>query len=335
MMFTLVGKKGQALTEDEVLALPKARRAAVEQAEQELRAEITRYIEKTQPLERAMNEALAALRRQVVKPLARARTAGDPQRAEEADQGRRQAQRLARRAGTGRVRQPGTVQRRRGRRKPAGSPEFCAGALPRQSGGRQRRPRRRAGDRRGQSAVPCAVRQHRVPVRKRCAGHGFFTHPCRQPVAGAWRLSDAAFARRAGRSAWCGSSCGAFCAAAGCRSRSRACHSRRLRRCRWCRRRSTSRSSWCWSARATSITSCRRRRRNSPATSAPRWISPTASSPAPTAVAPRRFSSPMPAASSACRIFRRRRWRACSRNRTARRATRRVKARFSAAPKRW
>ncbi|MGB9129806.1 MAG: ATP-binding protein, partial [Thiobacillus sp.] len=69
MVFTLIGKKGQALTEDEVLALPKARRAEVEQADQELRAEITRYIEKTQPLERAMNEALAALRRQVVKPL--------------------------------------------------------------------------------------------------------------------------------------------------------------------------------------------------------------------------------------------------------------------------
>ena len=69
MVFTLLGKKGQALTEDEVLALPKARRLAIEQADQELRAEITRYIEKTQPLERAMNEALAALRRQVVKPL--------------------------------------------------------------------------------------------------------------------------------------------------------------------------------------------------------------------------------------------------------------------------
>lgn len=69
MVFTLIGKKGQALTEDEVLALPKARRAVVEQADQELRAEITRYIEKTQPLERAMNDALAALRRQVVKPL--------------------------------------------------------------------------------------------------------------------------------------------------------------------------------------------------------------------------------------------------------------------------
>lgn len=69
MVFTLTGEKGQVLTEDEVLALPKARRAEVEQAEQELRAEITRYIEATQPLERAMNEALAALRRQVVKPL--------------------------------------------------------------------------------------------------------------------------------------------------------------------------------------------------------------------------------------------------------------------------
>ncbi len=69
MVFTLTGKKGQALTEDEVLALPRERRTAVEQAEQELRAEITRYIEITQPLERAMNEALAALRRQMVKPL--------------------------------------------------------------------------------------------------------------------------------------------------------------------------------------------------------------------------------------------------------------------------
>ncbi len=69
MVFTLTGKKGQALTEDEVLALPKVRRAEVERGEQELRAEITRYIEKTQPLERAMNEALAMLRRQMAKPL--------------------------------------------------------------------------------------------------------------------------------------------------------------------------------------------------------------------------------------------------------------------------
>ena len=69
MVFTLVGEKGQALTEEEVLGLPKARRAEVEQGEQELRAEITRYLEKTQPLDRALNDALAALRRQFAKPL--------------------------------------------------------------------------------------------------------------------------------------------------------------------------------------------------------------------------------------------------------------------------
>ncbi|MBU1980050.1 MAG: AAA family ATPase [Gammaproteobacteria bacterium] len=69
MVFTLLGEAGQLLAEDEVLSLPKERRAAVEQAEQELRVEITLYFEKTRPLERVMNEALAALRRQVVKPL--------------------------------------------------------------------------------------------------------------------------------------------------------------------------------------------------------------------------------------------------------------------------
>jgi predicted ATP-dependent protease len=69
LLFTLTGEKGQALSEDEVLSLPKERRLAVEQADQELRAEITHYFEQTQPLERAMNDALATLRRQVVKPL--------------------------------------------------------------------------------------------------------------------------------------------------------------------------------------------------------------------------------------------------------------------------
>ncbi len=69
MVFTLTGKKGLALTEDEVLALPKARRTRVERDEQELRTEIGRYIEQTQPLERAMNEALATLRRQMATPL--------------------------------------------------------------------------------------------------------------------------------------------------------------------------------------------------------------------------------------------------------------------------
>ncbi len=69
ILFTLIGKKGRAYTEDEVLALPKGRRAEIAVAEQELRAEIARYFDKTRPMERVMNEALAALRRQVVKPL--------------------------------------------------------------------------------------------------------------------------------------------------------------------------------------------------------------------------------------------------------------------------
>ncbi|MDO8293119.1 MAG: ATP-binding protein [Gallionella sp.] len=69
LLFTLRGKKGHALTEDEVLTLPKERRTEIALAEQELRAEISRYFEKIRPMERVMNEALAALRRQVVKPL--------------------------------------------------------------------------------------------------------------------------------------------------------------------------------------------------------------------------------------------------------------------------
>lgn len=69
MMFTLRGPEGHAMTEDEMLALPKEQRAEIKQAEQELLAEINRYVEKTRPLERQMQEDLATLRRQVVKPL--------------------------------------------------------------------------------------------------------------------------------------------------------------------------------------------------------------------------------------------------------------------------
>ncbi|WP_028585737.1 Lon protease family protein [Desulfogranum mediterraneum] len=69
ILFTLQGKKGHAMTEDEMLALPRKRRAQIAQAEQELLAEINRYFEKTRPMERAMDEALAGLRRQMVRPL--------------------------------------------------------------------------------------------------------------------------------------------------------------------------------------------------------------------------------------------------------------------------
>jgi predicted ATP-dependent protease len=68
LVFTLMGDKRHAITEHEVYALPKERRAEIDKAEQELRAEITRFLEQTRPMERAMNESLAALRRQMVKP---------------------------------------------------------------------------------------------------------------------------------------------------------------------------------------------------------------------------------------------------------------------------
>lgn len=69
LVFTWRDDKGHALTENEALALPRERRTEIDRAEEELRAEITRFIEKTRPMERVMNEGLAALRRQVVKPL--------------------------------------------------------------------------------------------------------------------------------------------------------------------------------------------------------------------------------------------------------------------------
>jgi len=69
LVFTLIGDEGHALTEGEARALPKDKRTEIDQAEQELRTEIARFLEKTRPLERVMSEALAALRRQTVKPL--------------------------------------------------------------------------------------------------------------------------------------------------------------------------------------------------------------------------------------------------------------------------
>ena len=69
MVFTYRDTQGRTLTEVEVLALSKEQRAEIEMAEQELRTEIGRYFEKTHAQERVKDEGLAALRRQVVKPL--------------------------------------------------------------------------------------------------------------------------------------------------------------------------------------------------------------------------------------------------------------------------
>ena len=69
LVFTLLGEKGRALTEAEARSLPRKRRAEIDLAEQELRTEISRFLDKTRPLERVMNERLLALRRQFVQPL--------------------------------------------------------------------------------------------------------------------------------------------------------------------------------------------------------------------------------------------------------------------------
>ncbi len=69
LVFTLLGDKGRALTEAEARSLPKDKRTRIDQAEQELRDEITRFLDQTRPLNRVMNEALVALRRRFVQPL--------------------------------------------------------------------------------------------------------------------------------------------------------------------------------------------------------------------------------------------------------------------------
>jgi predicted ATP-dependent protease len=69
LVFTLRDDKGHALTESEALDLPQERRTAIDQAEQELRTEIARFLEQTRAMERVLNEGLAALRRRVIKPL--------------------------------------------------------------------------------------------------------------------------------------------------------------------------------------------------------------------------------------------------------------------------
>ncbi len=69
LVFTLMGAKKHALTENEMLALSKERRAEIDVAEQEVRVEITSFLGKTRPMERQKVDALVVLKRQTVKPL--------------------------------------------------------------------------------------------------------------------------------------------------------------------------------------------------------------------------------------------------------------------------
>jgi predicted ATP-dependent protease len=68
MVFTYRDEKGEPLTASRAMTLPREQRAEIDNAEIKLRNEISRYLEKTRSMEHVMNEGLAAMRRQVIKP---------------------------------------------------------------------------------------------------------------------------------------------------------------------------------------------------------------------------------------------------------------------------
>lgn len=69
MVFSYRDEKGEPMTAGRAMTLPHEQRAEIDSAEADLRDEIGRFLEKTRSMEHVMNEGLAALRRQVIKPL--------------------------------------------------------------------------------------------------------------------------------------------------------------------------------------------------------------------------------------------------------------------------
>jgi predicted ATP-dependent protease len=69
LVFTQRDDKGQPLTADKALALPRAQRAALDSAEDELLGEIGRFQEGARVQELELDERLQALRRRMLKPL--------------------------------------------------------------------------------------------------------------------------------------------------------------------------------------------------------------------------------------------------------------------------
>ncbi|MCC6916553.1 ATP-binding protein [Nitrosomonas sp.] len=69
LVFTLLGESGKLLAEEEILALPKEQRAAIDQDEQSLRSEITSYLQKIRTLEQSRDKAFAALCQSWIEPL--------------------------------------------------------------------------------------------------------------------------------------------------------------------------------------------------------------------------------------------------------------------------
>jgi predicted ATP-dependent protease len=69
LIFTLINEQSEPLSASEMAALPKAERDAYDQGERELRSEIMRFMQRTEPLERAFEDGVLGLRRLTVKPL--------------------------------------------------------------------------------------------------------------------------------------------------------------------------------------------------------------------------------------------------------------------------
>lgn len=69
IVFTLLDEKGEILTAENLLKLPKTRRIAIEQSEQALRDAILLYFEDFKRIEKDKDQALAMLRQRIVQPI--------------------------------------------------------------------------------------------------------------------------------------------------------------------------------------------------------------------------------------------------------------------------
>ena len=69
IVFSLLDEKGEILTEENLLKLPRARRTEIEQAEQQLHEAIILYFEEINKIIKEKSVTLAALQRRIVQPL--------------------------------------------------------------------------------------------------------------------------------------------------------------------------------------------------------------------------------------------------------------------------
>ena len=69
IVFTLLDEKGEILTEENLLKLPKTHRTEIEQAEQQLHEAIILYSEAVKKIDQEKNTALTTLQRRIVQPL--------------------------------------------------------------------------------------------------------------------------------------------------------------------------------------------------------------------------------------------------------------------------